>query len=244
MQWLPRAAALFATGLIGVAALAQTLPPPQNVASLSASASIDVNKDWLTVVFSTTREGSEAGAVQTQLKLALDAALAEARKVAKPGQVDVQTGAFSLYPRYAPATPKSAAAGMPSGIVGWQGSTELSVEGRDAAAIAQLTGRISTLAIARVGYSLSRQARLQVEGEVTAQAIDRFRQRAEAVARQFGFGGYAVREVNVSAESTGGPQMMAMKAVGMRAGPAEEALPTEAGKATVTVNVNGSVQMK
>ena len=79
-------------------------PPPQGVLGLSASASVEVTKDVLAVTFSTTREGTDANAVQAQLKQALDAALAEAKKAARPGQVDVQTGNFSLYPRYAPPT--------------------------------------------------------------------------------------------------------------------------------------------
>ena len=55
------------------AAAAQSLPPPsQNVVSLSASASVEVAKDWLTVVFSTTREGPDAAVVQSQLRQALD----------------------------------------------------------------------------------------------------------------------------------------------------------------------------
>ena len=41
--------------------------------------------------------------------------------LAKPGRVEVQTGAFSLYPRYAAPTPKQVAAGQPGGIAacGW-----------------------------------------------------------------------------------------------------------------------------
>jgi len=220
---------------LGGSALAQTLPPPQNVVSLSASASQEVAKDWLTVVFSTTRDGADAALVQSQLKQALDAALNEARKVAKPGQVDVQTGGFSLTPRY---TPKG-------GISGWQGSTELVVEGRDTQAIAALTSKVQTLTIARVGFSLSREARQKVEGDVAAMAIERFRARAEAVSKQFGFSGYTVREVNVSADATitGVPQPM------LRIGTAsamatDQGLPVEGGKATVTASVNGSVQMK
>ena len=57
-------------------ALAQTQPPPENVVTLSASAAVDVAQDWLTVVFSTSREGLDAAALQSQLKQALDAALA------------------------------------------------------------------------------------------------------------------------------------------------------------------------
>ena len=118
------------------------------------------------------------------------------------------------------------------------------VEGRDTQAIAQLTGRIQTLSIARVGFSLSREAREKVEADVAAQAIAQFRVRAEAVARQFGFGGYTLREVTVSSnESRGGPVPM-MRAQASMAMAAEEPLPVEAGKATVTANVSGSVQLK
>lgn len=228
-------------GLAVAGAGAQTLPTPVNVVSLSASAAVEVPMDWLTVVFSTARDGADAGAVQSQLRQALDLALAEARKIARPGQVEVRTGGFSIQPRYAP--PDARNTGRAGGIVGWSGSTELVVEGRDTAAISQLTGRIQTLSIARVGQSLSREAREQVEGEVSAQAIARFRARAEAVSKQFGFGGYTVREVNVGTDSPP-PGMPMMRTQAMRAVAADEALPVEAGRATVTATVNGSVQMQ
>ncbi|MBA4178166.1 MAG: SIMPL domain-containing protein [Leptothrix sp. (in: Bacteria)] len=226
---------LAALACASLAATAQTLPPPQNVANLSASASVEVQRDWLSVVLSTTREGSDAAVVQGQLKQALDAALAEARKVAKAGQVEVQTGGFSLSPRYAPKG---------GGITGWQGGTELVVEGRDSATIAQLSGRVTTMSISRVSHSLSREARQKVEGEVAAMAIDRFRARADAVSKQFGFTGYTVREVTVNSDGGGEvpmPRMRVQTATLMADG---APLPVEAGKATVTANVSGSVQMK
>lgn len=216
------------------AAAAQTSPAPQNVVSLSASASVEVVRDWLTVAFSTTREGSDAAVVQAQLKQALEAALAEARKAAKPGQLEVQTGQFSLHPRYAPKG---------GTINGWQGSTELIVQGRDTQAIAQLSGRINTLTIARTGFSLSREALQKVEGEVAAQAIKRFRVRADAVSRQFGFAGYTLREVAVNTEGSAPPPQPMYRMQAQRAEAADAALPVEAGKAVVSANVSGSVQL-
>jgi len=214
-------------------AAAQTVPPPANVVSLSASASIEVTKDLLNVTLSVTKDGQDAAGVQSQLKQALDAALAEAKKAARPGQLEVQTGNFSLYPRYSPK----------GGITGWQGSAELVIEGRDMSAIGQLTGRITTMSIARVGYGLSRELREKVEGDVAAQAIARYRAKAADVAKQFGFTGYTIREVNVN---TGEPVLYAaapmMRAKTMSAS-ADESLPIEAGKGTVTVTINGSVQM-
>lgn len=231
---MPATRRAIAAAALAAAASAHAQMPPQpvNVLSLNASAQVEVQKDVLTVAFSTTREGADANAVQNQLKQALDAALAEARKIAKPGQVEVQTGNFSLYPRY---TNKG-------GINGWQGSAELLVEGKDAAAIAQLTGRITTMSIGRVQWALSREARAKVESDVTAQAIARFREKAEFMAKQFGFTGITLREVTVATNDTGpGPQpMYRMNAAAAEAAP----LPVEAGKSAVVATVAGSVQMQ
>ena len=212
---------------------AQMLPPPENVVNLSASASTEVANDQLTVVFSVRREGPTPAPLQTQLKQALDAALAQARRVAKPGQVDVRTGNFSLSPRY---TNKGEASG-------WVGQAELVVEGRDVQAIAQLTSAIQTMTIARVGWSLSRDAREQVEAEMTAEAIARFRAKADQTAKLFGFTGWLLREVNVGADTPRGyAPPMALQA---RAKSAEMdvSLPAEGGTSTVTANAGGSVQL-
>jgi predicted secreted protein len=217
---------------------AQVQPPVSGVLSLTTTASVEVTKDVLGIVFSTTRDGADAQSVQSALKQALDAALAEAKKIAKPGQAEVQTGNFSLYPRY--GNPK--ASGQPS-IIGWQGTAELQVQGKDAAAIAQLAGRVSTMSIARVGYTLSKEAREKVEADVTARAIAEWRAKAQQMSLQFGYGGYTVREVNVATnEQGGGPvPMMMSRANAMTA--RDEALPTEAGKGDVTATVSGSAQM-
>lgn len=225
-----------ALGVGGAAAQVQT-PPVAGVLNLTTSASVEVTKDVLTVVFSSTRDGADAQAVQSALKQALDAALAEAKKMARPGQVEVQTGNFSLYPRY--GNPKSS--GQPS-IIGWQGTAELQVQGKDAAAIAQLTGRVSTMSIARVGYTLSKEAREKVEAEVTARAIADWRAKAQQMSQQFGYGGYTVREVNVATNEPGGGPVPVMARMTM-AKAADESLPTEAGKGEVTATVTGSAQM-
>lgn len=216
-----------------------------NVVSLSASASVDVSNDWLSIVLSTSREGADANAVQAQLRGALEAALAEARKAARPGLLEVQTGAFSLYPRYAPPTRASNGAVTPGGLVGWQGNTELVLQGRDTAAITQLTGRIKTLTVERVGFSLSREVRDKVEADVTAQAITRFQERAAAVAKGFGLLKWSLREVSVTGDEPARPVMQTMmRAQAPAMAMADAPLPVEAGKAVVTISVSGTVQLQ
>lgn len=228
-----RLALAVCTVLAAANAAADALPPPQGVVSLSASASLEVTKDLLGITLNTTREGQDAASVQSQLKQALDAALAEAKKAAKPGQLEVQTGGFSLSPRY---TSKGV-------INGWQGSAELIVEGRDMQAIGQLTGRITTLTISRVAYSLSRELREKTEAEVSGQAIVRYRAKAADYAKQFGYGSYVIREVNVSGNEQPGAPAPMYRAKAMSMASSDESLPVEAGKGVVTVSVNGTVQM-
>lgn len=228
---IPACVALMLVCALGVAR-AQNTTQPQGVVNLQASASAEVPRDLLGVTLSATREGPDAASVQAALKQALDTALVEARKAARPGQLDVQTGNFALFPRY----------GKQNTISGWQGNAELQIEGRDMSAIAALAGRISTMSIARVSYSLSRELRDKTEAGLAAQAIARYRARAADVAQQFGYSGYTLREVGISSTDPGVPQPMPrMRALAASA--SDEALPVEAGKGLVSVTVSGSVQL-
>ncbi len=208
-------------------------PPPQNVLQLSASSTVEVQQDLLAMSLTTTRDGTDANAVQTQLKAALETALAEAKKSAQPGQLDVRTGNFGLYPRYA----------KDGKLNGWQGSVELVLEGRDFARITSTAGKIQTLTLGNVSFGLSREQRAKVETEAQSQAIDRFRTKAVELAKGFGFSGYTLREVSVNANDQGyqQPRMM-VKAMSMAS--ADSAVPVEAGKSQVQVTVSGSVQLK
>ena len=206
---------------------------PLNVVNLSAQAVVEVPHDWLQVSLTTLREGPDASAVQSQLKLALDKALGEAREAALPGQLEVRTGAFSLQPRF----------NREGKSVGWAGTAELIVEGRDTARVAALAGRITSLSVASVQWGLSRAVRQQAEARAQSEAIERFRARALDIARGFGFAGFGLREVQVQAGEAG-VGLPRLRAAAAPMAMADSALPTEAGKASVTVTVSGSVQLR
>lgn len=206
---------------------------PQNVLQLSASGTVEVQQDMLSMTLVTTRDGTDAAAVQSQLKTALDAALAEARKNAQVGQLDVRTGNFSLSPRYT----------REGKINGWQGSTELVLEGKDFPRITQTAGRITTLSVGNIGFALSREQRAKVETEAQTLAINAFKQKADELAKGFGFSGYTLREVSVNANQ-GGPIQPRMMAAQAKSFSSDSPVPVEAGKTSVVVQVSGSVQLK
>ena len=215
---------------------AQTVaaPAPQNVLQLQASGTVEVQQDLLQINLTTAREGADPTVVQSQLKAALDAALAEARKNAQPGQLDVRTGNFALYPRHT----------RDGKLSGWSGTAELILDGRDFARITQTAGRITTMTMGGVSFGLSREQRSKVEGEAQALAIERFKAKAAELAKGFGFTGYTLREVAVNANEPGFPRPL-MRAAAMEAKAADSgSVPVEAGKSTVVVTVSGTVQLR
>jgi predicted secreted protein len=225
-----------AMALGGLAATGQAqVQAPRNVVSLSATASQDINQDLLVVTLNVMREGTQANEVQGQLKQVLEAALAEARKSAQATAMEVRTGAFSMYPRY----------NNQGKVNGWQGNAQLVLEGTDMARIAQVAGKLTALNVAGVEYGLSRATREASESALLAQAVARYRAKAQDVAKAFGMGSFTLGEVSVQSGEPGfeGRPMPMLKA--MRADAAEAApLPVAPGKGTVSVTVTGSVVLQ
>ena len=218
------------------AALAQTPTEPANQVSLSASAFKDVPEDWLTMTVRATVDAPDAVSAQNQLKVMVENALAQLRPQAQPQQLEVRTGGFGIYPRH----------NNQGRVIGWQGSAELVIEGRDFARVSAAAGKVPGMAVGSAGFSLSREGRQKLESEVQALAVERFRQRAQELSRSFGFTGYTVRQVSVSSADQGGPVIAprAMPAPMAMAAAADMAVPVEAGKATVNITVSGTVQMR
>jgi len=234
-----RLAAVLLCGMIATVSAQPAAPspaaagpfPPQNILQLSASATTEVAQDQLTITLVATREGADAGTVQQQLRSVLEPALAEARRIVERGQLDVRTGNFAVHPRH----------GRDGRIQSWQGTAELVLYGRDIARIAQAAGRVAGMTVSGMAFSLSREQQLRAQDQAQQQAVEAFRSRAAALARDFGFSGYTLREVSVQSHEQGSPRprMAALEARVAADGP----IPVEAGRAIVVVTVSGSVQM-
>jgi predicted secreted protein len=210
------------------------LPQPQNVLQLQASGTVEVQQDLLSMTLTTARDGSNPAAVQAQLRTALEAALTEARRTAQPGQLDVRTGNFAIYPRN----------NREGRIAGWTGTAELVLEGRDFGRITEAAARIQTMTLGGVSFGLSREQRAKVEGDAQGIAIERFKARAQELARGFGFTGYTLREVAVNTNEPGFVPRMRMAAAPPVAGEVAAQVPVEPGRSAVTVTVSGSVQLR
>ena len=147
----------------------------------------------------------------------------------------MQTGNFSLFPRYA-------AEGRP--ITAGRARPNCVVEGRDMAAIGAARGPHPDDDVARVGYRLSREAREKVEADVGGRGDRAFRAKAAAYAKAVRLRRLTVREVKVMHQRAAERADADVAALARESAHGRRALPVEAGKATVTATVSGSVQMK
>jgi predicted secreted protein len=232
------AAVPVALTLASPAAHAQTanphFPEPAGVLSLSSQASADVPQDIIHITLFYEQQAKDPGSLTSALNQRADAALAQAKGVSG---VTAHTGAFSVYP----STDRDGK------ISAWRGRTEVVLESRDFAAASKLAGQLSNqMQVANVEFSLSPEAQRAAEQKLTTEAIKSFRARADEAAKAFGYSSYSIRDVNVG----GGrnvqpyPRMMAMAAAPMDSAKMSAPISVEGGKATVSVTVNGSVQMK
>lgn len=195
---------------------------------------VEIQQDLLSVTLSTLRDGTDANAVQTQLKQAVDSALLVAKRQEKAGAMTVRTGDFNLTPRWS----------RDGKLTGWQGQAEVVLEGQDFARITAAAGAVQSLTVSQLSFGLSRLQRDNAERGAQNLAIEGFKARAAEIASSFGFSGFTLREVNVQANEQGGgprPRMMAMEA--KLAGSASP-IPADAGNTSIVVNVTGSVQLK
>ncbi|KVT75267.1 hypothetical protein WT25_25240 [Burkholderia territorii] len=232
------AAVPVALTLASPAAHAQTanphFPEPAGVLSLSSQASADVPQDIIHITLFYEQQAKDPGSLTSALNQRADAALAQAKGVSG---VTARTGAFSVYP----STDRDGK------ISAWRGRTEVVLESRDFSAASKLAGQLSNqMQVANVEFSLSPEAQRAAEQKLTSEAIKSFRARADEAAKAFGYNSYSIRDVNVggSRNVQPYPRMMAMAAAPMDSAKMSAPISVEGGKATVSVTVNGSVQMK
>ena len=230
------AIALWSLGAVG-ATHAQGVQEPRNVVQLSASGQVQVDQDWLQMQLFAVQESGDPATVQKQLQKVVDSAMRVLKPQAHGQDMQVRSGSFGVYPRHDNS----------GKIKGWQGRAEVVLEGKDFARISQAAAGVEGMAVSDVGFGLSKEGQQRVLEQAQAQAIENFKNRAALLAKQFGFTGYSLREVSVSSHDSGyAPRMVRASAPMALAAKTEaaEAVPVEAGKTQVSVDVSGAIQLQ
>ncbi|CAH0440399.1 SIMPL domain-containing protein [Ralstonia pseudosolanacearum] len=232
------AATILGTAVMAGSALAQTpaapaggWTSPSGVLSLDAQAVADVPTDTVTLTLGAEQDGPDPGAISAALSRKADDVIAQAKRATG---VQAESGGFSIYPN----TDRNGKISV------WRGRAEVRLTSKDFAAASKLAGQLANqMQVQNVNFTLSREARTAAETKLIDQAVNAFRDKAQATTKLFGYSNYAIREVHVS-EGGGSPgprPLMRMAAMASDSAPVP--VPIEGGKAQVVVTISGAVQM-
>lgn len=203
-----------------------------NRISLSASASREIDNDTMTANLFAQEQGSNTAAMANSVNQAISWAVAEAKE---HPQIKVSTDAYSTSPIYRNST-----------ITGWRVRQSIRLESQDMALMSELIGSLqSQLKLGGIGFTVSREKRKMLEDELISEALGAFKGRAELISREMGKTAYKVVNINVGT-SGARPVYMArsMKMEAMAMADSVAAPTVEAGEATMSVQVNGSIELQ
>ncbi|MGF1545699.1 MAG: SIMPL domain-containing protein [Thiotrichales bacterium] len=199
--------------------------------SLSASASDRVDNDLATVTLNAQEDGGFPSELANKVNQRIQWGVDTVKQ--RPG-MKVQTQAYSTQPVY-----------RDNRITGWRVSQSIAVESRDIAGVSELLSVLqSRLNLQGMHFSVSPASREAKENELITQALAAFEKRAGLVAENLKRGGYKIVDLQIStADFAPQPRFMAR---GMMAEAAMDvAAPSmEAGESTITVTVNGVVELQ
>jgi predicted secreted protein len=227
-------AAILAAAVFGASAQGtDKMRDPQNVVSLDATVQTQVVPDMAVISMAVERSAPDAAAITNEVNQILAAALKEAK--ATTG-VTAATGSFNTQPRWDNKGQRN----------GWTVRAELIMRSKDFGVLGKLAGKLSTsMQISNNFFEVSPDLKQAEEEKLIAQGLAAFQSKAQAATKAMGFSTFGIREVHLGSASVGGeprPRPMLMQA---RAAVADAApMPIEAGPTTLSLTVNGSVQMR
>lgn len=203
--------------------------------TLDATVATEVIPDLAVVTLAAEAQGVDAAPITREVQQIINAALGQAKATAG---VEARTGAFATNQRWNSKGARD----------GWTVRAELILKAKDFAVLGALAGKLAQqkLMIVSSGFELSRELREREEQALIERGIAAFRSKAQTASRAFGFGSYALREVNLGSISGDArpiqPKVYAMRAAAAPAADTEP-MPIEGGKVTLTLTVNGTVLM-
>ena len=202
--------------------------PP--VLTLGESAERAIQQDRLTVALRAEATGPTADGVQAEINRRMEAAVARARQSAG---VSVETGAYWTHEERPQNQPRR-----------WRGAATLELSGSDMVALTALAGALQEggMAMSGLRFDLRRETARAAEDELTAEALQRLKLRAERAADALGLRVTGYRAIRLGA--AGGeapPRPMPRAAMADLAAANAPAPIAEPGRATVRVSVEADV---
>lgn len=206
-------------------------PPEYNRVTLNESAQAEVENDLLVAVLFAQAEDRESAVAADQVNRVMDWAVTMARE---HPEVKVQTLAYYTNAVY-----------NKSNIRGWRVNQSLRLESRDGRLLGDLVAKLQEqMQMQSIGYQVSDERRRSHLDDLTAQALQRFQERASHIAKALGRSSYRIVRININ-DGFHNPVPIA-RAVMMEAGRADAAVAPariEAGTQQINIAINGEIEL-
>lgn len=205
-----------------------------NIVNIQADAARQVANDEMRAVLYIERSNKQPAELSNQINQLMNQAQAISRKYT---QVKVETGAQSTYPIYDNDNNK---------LKEWRARAEIQIESKDFKAASQLISELQqNFQTQSINFSVSDEQRKKVENELMVEASKSFQQRAQIITQAWNKSSYNLVNLNLNT-SNYYPQPVMMRASMAKFADVEAAPPQDvsAGESKVTVNANGSIQLK
>jgi len=225
---------IFGASMVALSLLSTTaLADEKANLSLSASVSAEHQQDQIQLVFTAQSEAVDAATANERLIRSLNDAQ---KRLGKPAGVGISSGSIQIYPVY----------GQKNEPTTWRGRGELVLDSQDILAASQAADKLTgQLALSRVNFSLSDQARRQAHSLLIERAAQAFREKAKITAKAFGYEKYDIisLEVTDSGEMIGKRPMLMSRMAGADTMATPE-LDLQPGNESVSLTVSGLVRLR
>lgn len=213
------ALALVALGITAQATFAATI-------DLSVDVSAQAKNEMVRAVVYAEESGQ-----LVQASASVNAKVTKALSLAKKlNNVRVQTGAVRSFPVY----------GKDNRIDGWRIRSDVIIEGTNLTGISDLIGELqASMMVASIDYTPTKLERQSVERTLTTEAISAFKEKAGLVASALGKQ-YKIKTMsiqNIGTPTPPRPFLMRAAAAGTNS------VPMEAGDTSLTVQINGQIEV-
>lgn len=190
-----------------------------------------IGNDRMQATLNASAEDGNATRLADQINRTMDWALKIAKAYPK---VETRTASYQTHPVY-----------DKDKIQRWRATQELSLEGADFAQLGELIGKLQErLQVTGINFSVSPERRAMVEDELIAKALGAFKQRAELVRKQMGAKGYRIGTITINQNGTTPIPRPMLRAKGVMEMSSVAAPALEAGTSTLSVTVNGSIELQ
>jgi predicted secreted protein len=200
-----------------------------NQISLDATASVEVENDTMVASLFVQEEGTKASELSSQVNTKINWALEQLKS---HDSIKVETEGYSTSPVY-----------KKSQIIAWRVRQSIKLESKDMALMSQLIGELQAqLKLDGISFDVSREKREQQTELLIDKALSAYSARAKQIANNLQHDSYKIVNIHVSTSSVA-PRQKYRSAGVMMAEAAVVAPDFSGGERTLTVRVNGTIEL-